>query len=104
MTALDPETRAIVLSVPGEQVVALQGFFELYEGIGTVRTLDIQRSLVCILTTATMEPTCRAVLEAIQGQINWEDREIDPAELAKMHSEDYFLGFTTKGYNVKDDS
>lgn len=63
---LDEQTYVIYLEVPPSQVVLLQGLFELYEGLGTVRTLDIPRSLVCILTTPSFIEDCIDVLEAIE--------------------------------------
>ncbi len=68
---IDTGTCAFYLIVPSEKVVLLQAFFELYEGIGIVRTLNLRRSLVCILTTPSMISDCRAALEAIRTMIPW---------------------------------
>ena len=61
---IDQATYAFYLEVAGSKVVLLQAFFELYEGLGTVRTIDIRRSLICVLTTPTQLHQCREALEA----------------------------------------
>jgi Domain of unknown function (DUF4911) len=68
---IDTGTCAFYLIVPSEKVVLLQAFFELYEGVGIVRTLNLRRSLVCILTTPSMLGDCRAALEAIRSMVPW---------------------------------
>ena len=68
---IDEQTVALPLVVPGSQVVLLQAFFELYEGPGTVRTVDIRASLICIITTPSMVSDCIDVLEAIRSQVQW---------------------------------
>ncbi|MCB0311431.1 MAG: DUF4911 domain-containing protein [Bdellovibrionales bacterium] len=67
---IDQETWAYYLEVPGSLVVLLQAYFESYEGLGTVRTLDIRKSLVCILTTSSLRELCGRALESIAGQID----------------------------------
>jgi hypothetical protein len=69
---LDDCTYVIYLEVDGSKVVNLQAYLELYEGIGIVRTLDIRRSLVCVLTTPSMLEHCVAVLEHIRDQVPWQ--------------------------------
>ena len=88
--ALDDHTRVAYLEVPGKFVVLLQAFFELYEGVGIVRTLDIRRSLVSILVPTALENDCKEILNAIRGQVPW--RLIDPPDIA-----DRFLGYHRKG-------
>lgn len=68
---LDEHACALYLEVPGPQLVALQGYFETYEGVGLVRTLDIRRSLVCILTTPGMLDDCLKLLEGLESEIGW---------------------------------
>jgi hypothetical protein len=68
---LDPETIAYYLEVPRNQVILLQTYFELYDGVGTVRTLEGERAVVCVLTTPSMAKDCRGVLEAIREQVAW---------------------------------
>lgn len=80
---LDAHTYAICLEVPATKIVLLQGIFENYEGIGTVRTLDIERSLVCILTTPSMVQDCIDVLHAIEYTVPWRAVEC-PAETAPI--------------------
>lgn len=68
---IDAETRVLALEVPGSKVVLLQAFFELYEGPGAVRTVDIKNSLLCIITTPSMLEACLEVLRAIQPSVHW---------------------------------
>lgn len=68
---LDPETVAYYLEVPRNQIVLLQTYFELYDGVGTVRTLEGDRAVVCVLTTPSMAKDCREVLEGIREQVAW---------------------------------
>lgn len=88
---VDGDTASICLEVPGAEVVALQGYFETYEGLGLVRTLDIRRSLVCVLTTPSMLDDCMALLEALRPEIGWRPAR-RPADL----SGDRFLGYFKK--------
>lgn len=89
---VDTETCAIPLVVPGSQVVLLQAFFELYEGPGTVRTINIRNSLICIITTPSMVSDCIEVLEALHRQIHW--RYADVIEMQVV--EDLFDFKTSK--------
>ncbi len=68
---LDHETTAYYLEVPRNQIVLLQTYFELYDGVGTVRTLEGDRAVVCILTTPSMAKDCEEVLQAIREQVAW---------------------------------
>lgn len=85
---VDELTHIIYLEVPGSKVVLLQAIFELYEGVGTVRTLDIKRSLVCILTTPDMLPHCLMILDAIEPRILWRFAQRPSAE-----DRDRYLGY-----------
>ncbi|MEZ4753799.1 MAG: hypothetical protein R3A13_05740 [Bdellovibrionota bacterium] len=68
---LDDQSVALFLEVPGPKVVVLQGFFELYEGLGLVRTIDIRRSLIAILTTTSMLKECLTALMNINEEVPW---------------------------------
>lgn len=76
---IDPNTVAYYLKVPRNQIVLLQTYFELYDGVGTVRTLD-KESIVCVLTTPSMAKECQEVLQAIREQVTWAVTE-PPAQL-----------------------
>ncbi|MBX7144263.1 MAG: DUF4911 domain-containing protein [Oligoflexia bacterium] len=91
LDSIDEGTRAIYLKVPGEQVVLLQGFFELYENVGICRTLSIRDSLVAIITTPSMLEDCLSILNAIKTNINW---EIVPRPSEAV--ETLFLGYFKK--------
>lgn len=67
----DTETCLLFLNVPGNQVVLFQAFFELYEGLATVRTIDIRRSEVMLITTPSSLPEVLQILEAIDGTVSW---------------------------------
>lgn len=68
---LDEHTRGIYLEIPAAKVVFFQAVFEAYEGLGTVRTIDIGKSLVCLVTTDTMLSDCFAALAALKAQVPW---------------------------------
>jgi hypothetical protein len=69
--SIDAQTVAFYLEVPRSHVVLLQVFFELYDGVGTVRTLDKDAAVVCVLTTPSHLQVCVGVLEAIKEQVAW---------------------------------
>lgn len=69
---LDPQVCAFYLRIPRSQVVLLQAYFELYDGVGTVRTITGTEPVVCIMTTHGQIEDCLAVLEAIRDDVQWE--------------------------------
>jgi hypothetical protein len=93
---LDDLTYAIYLEVPGSKVVLLQGLFETYEGVGTVRTIDIRRSLICILTTPEMFLDCASILKNICDKVPWRS-----AANLKDSEKERFLGYFKEGRYAK---
>lgn len=89
--SIDEGTRALYLAVPGENVVMLQALIESYEGVALVRTLNIRKSLVCIITTPSMLEDTLTVLNALQPMIGW--RFIDRPEEAVQ---ELYLGYFRK--------
>ena len=89
---IDDFTTAIYLEVPGSKVVLFQAYFELFEGLGLVRTLSIKRSLVCILTTPDLTSTCLEVLSAIQERVPWRMVARPPEAEAQL-----YIGYFAKG-------
>lgn len=69
---LDEQTCALYLEVPGSKIVELQAHFELYEGMGIVRTLSVKKSLVCVLTTNDMLNDCIELLNALRNNNDFE--------------------------------
>lgn len=88
---IDAQSVVLYLDCPGTHVVLLQAYFDIYEGIGVVRTLDIRNSLVCILTTPSMLQDCLAVLDSIRPQVQWNFAPI-PSEDVKER----YLGYGKK--------
>lgn len=86
LEALDSYTDIVYLEVPATKVVLLQAFFELYEGLGTVRTLDLKKSLLCILTTQLDD--CLEALRNVQEAVEWRAAEKPTAE-----ERDKYLGY-----------
>jgi hypothetical protein len=68
---LDEHTIAFYFELPRSQIVLLQAYFELYEGVGTVTTIEGERALVCVLTTPSMQEDCMGVLSALSSQVAW---------------------------------
>lgn len=96
---LDNETCVIFLEVPGKSVVLLQGYLDLYEGLATVRTLNIQDSLVCIITTPDMYNHCVEVLHSITDTVPWRSVEHPSPEDQQLLLGYFNLG--SKGENKK---
>jgi hypothetical protein len=69
---VDPNTVAFYLNVPRSHVILLQAYFELYDGVGTVRTSQDEDRVVCVLTPQAQQDDCIGVLEAIRGEVHWE--------------------------------
>ncbi len=72
----DDITCALFLEVPGVDVVLFQAYFELHESLGVVRTIDIKRSLICVLTTTSFLSEVEELLNSIRGEIPW--KLVDP--------------------------
>jgi hypothetical protein len=68
---IEPGTIALFLTVPRNNVVLLQAYFDLHEGIGTVRTLDHPEQIVRILTTEDQYQDCCRLLLAVRNHIRW---------------------------------
>ena len=86
---IDPGTCVIYLLVNGEDVVKLQAFFELYEGVAIVRTLSIRESLVAVITTPSMLNDCIKILEEIKQETPW-TALARPKEAAEQLIQGYF--------------
>jgi len=83
---LDSGLLVFYLEVPRHQVVLLQAYFELYDGIGTVRTLEGPQSIVSVLTNPSQKQDCIGVLDAIREHVEWQvcreipdDRQLRPS-------------------------
>lgn len=68
---IDPHTVVFYLEVPRSQIVLLQTYFELYDGIGTVRTLETPRNVVSVFTTPGLKNDCIEMLNAIRENVAW---------------------------------
>ena len=69
--SLDDIAVAIYLEVPASKVVVFQAFFDIYEAIGFVRTIDLRRSMLAVVTTKDCLEDCCSLLEAIKGMVPW---------------------------------
>jgi len=68
---LDPTTLALYLELTPSKVVLFQAIFESYEGVATVRTVDKEGSLVCLLTTPDMLQECFRILDSVREELAW---------------------------------
>ena len=84
----DAVGRIVYLEVPAAQVVLFQAYFELYEGLGVVRTLDCRRSLVCLMTTESVLADCLAALEELRSRIDWR-----PTALPNATDRQRYIGY-----------
>ena len=73
---VDENTMVICLELLPAKVVILQGFFELLEGVGILRTLDAEKALVCVITTKSMLSECIGVLNAVKESVLWRIAEL----------------------------
>jgi len=89
---LDSETFVFYLQVPSSMIVLLQGYFESYEDLGLVRTLDAQSSLVCVITTPSMKESCENLLLALRSELPWREAEEIPGDELKQRYLGYFSG------------
>ena len=53
--ALDKETFVTYIEIPTDAVALFQGFFDLYEGLGVVRTINLEKTrsektILCLFT------------------------------------------------------
>ena len=87
---VDKIARAIFLELPPSDVVMLQALMESYEGVATVRTIDLKRSLVCVVTTASLLETAVAVLEGLKPSVRW--RAVSPPAGEDYLASDFNFG------------
>ena len=84
----DDQTPIIYLEVPSHKVVLFQAYFELYEGLGLVRTLDMRKNLLCVITSESQLSDCCDALASIEAQIGWK-----PAPVPTGEEKEKYLGF-----------
>lgn len=70
-------------------MVLLQAYFELYEGLGLVRTLSVRESLVCVMTTASLLAECLAALGNMRESVGWRFAPL-PSEKERLRYLGYF--------------
>ena len=99
---LDDSARAIFLELPPSDVVMLQALIESYEGVATVRTIDLKRCLVCVVTTVSLLDTTIAVLDGLKPGIRWRAVPPPPAEDYINNDFNYASKKSRKAKNAKD--
>lgn len=82
---IDSVMQAIYLELPESKVVLLQAIFEMYEGLGLVRTLDREKSFVCVLTSKDLLTDCKNLLGSIKGDLMWRHGPTPSAELKQRY-------------------
>ena len=68
---LDSSTLALYLEIAPSKVVLFQAIFESYEGLATVRTVNKDGCLVCLLTNQDMLGECLNVLDSVRAELGW---------------------------------
>lgn len=82
---LDDQTIAIAIKLPGSRIAFLQTLFESYEGVGSVRTVDVKRGEIIIMTTPDQLADCKKILDDEKEQLNWsDDSQLNSADLEKI--------------------
>ncbi|RIL05628.1 MAG: hypothetical protein DCC75_11510 [Proteobacteria bacterium] len=79
----DGVARVIYLEIPRSQVVLFQAFFEHFEGLAVVRTLDANKGLLCVITTSTQLAACLDALETLRPEVRWRQVRAETAESSK---------------------
>lgn len=62
--------------IPSAQTVLLQGYFEIAEGLGLVRTIDLTEGLVCVITTPGLQDQVAEFIVALgelpsRARVEW---------------------------------
>ena len=68
---LDSSTLVLYLEIAPSKVVLFQAIFESYEGLATVRTVDKDGCLICLLTNKDMLGQCLNVLSSVRKELGW---------------------------------
>ena len=87
---LDEHTWAMFLEVPPARVVLLQAVFEIYEGLGTVRTIGVERPVVCVLTPDGLLDECFLALNSLREQTSW--RLLSAEESTQVEADQFLTG------------
>jgi hypothetical protein len=84
------DTVTLVLRVPLEELVFLNGLLETYDDLAVVKTLDPPAGIVALLVSPGMRETAERVLDSLAGELKIE--RLDPADpsivplLEKIHA------------------
>lgn len=74
---IDEKTSVVFLEAPKNQINLLQVAFELYDGLGTIRTVKGNPGLLCLITTNEQIKDCEQVLEGLRPLVRWRSVESD---------------------------
>ncbi len=83
---LDEFAIALFVKLPASKVAFLQSLLETYEGLGTVRTLDVKNSLIAVITTTLQLATCEELLNSVKPIVSWSYAQ----ELEDQTKQEYF--------------
>jgi hypothetical protein len=61
----DSETIIFTVITEKDKIGLLQAFFEAYDGVALIRTVEEKSNLVEIISTPSMEDDCRIILKKI---------------------------------------
>jgi hypothetical protein len=74
------DTVNILLRMPREDILFLNGLLETYDDLTVTKTLDPSSGLVVLMTSPGREGTVRSILESLAGEVGLEI--LDPADPA----------------------
>ncbi len=75
----DEIARTVYLKMPPKSIVRLQGYLDLSENMGVLRTVSAEEGIVSLLTTQDMLKDCFALLDCLKESLQL---EASPACLA----------------------
>lgn len=68
----DQITQIIYIKTSPKMVVYLQALFEIYESVAIVKTIDVEKSILALITTIDYKELCLNILESVKEYVKFE--------------------------------